>query len=124
MERSAAPERICASRAWLQRLAQPVRAVAIAWSLLLTVLACAVAPQGLPETSLHGSAFNPATIGVALDARVPRERLIAQRRLDPGPAEPGSGPFAAAPLPVAIASAARVQSPRRFRKARGPPAAA
>lgn len=54
-----------------------------AWVTVLTVLFCAVLPAGLPQSAVHGSAFNPATTTVALAARGPERRMAAVQRIRP-----------------------------------------
>lgn len=77
--------------AWLARLSRSLRGGAVLWSVVLTVLVCAVAPEGLPHTSSQGSAFNPSTSSVALNARSPRPRLADERLLPPD--KPGASRY-------------------------------
>lgn len=88
--------------AWTDLLGRSVRRAAVVWSVVLTVLVCAIAPEGLPQTASQGSAFNPATTSVALNARSPRERADAKRLLPPGKADTDRDlPLKAAVLPAA-----------------------
>lgn len=66
---------------WLQRLAQPWQFVGAVWIAIATVLICAVAPAGLPQTTQLGSAFNPATTIVALNSGTGNARLLAKRAI-------------------------------------------
>lgn len=75
------PVRSSAMTAWLRWLARPWQFAGAVWIALATVLICAVAPSGLPQTLQHGSAFNPATTVVALNAGPGGSRLLVKRIL-------------------------------------------
>ncbi|MET0372868.1 MAG: hypothetical protein ABW128_01265 [Rhizorhabdus sp.] len=67
----------------LEPVLRLLRSGAAAWLAVLTVLACAVLPAGLPHTASHGSAFNPANSSVALVAKGPQRRSAIERQADP-----------------------------------------
>jgi hypothetical protein len=105
------------------------------------VVFCALLPIGLPNTATQGSAFNPATTNVALAAKEPARRLLAEPGLQPDDTDSSPAKFASLLSPPASAwqeapSPARVQSRPRIKavaaplqasqelpKAREPPAA-
>lgn len=78
-----------------RRLFRRLRLSAVAWLAVFTVLVCAMVPAGLPLTTAQGSAFNPATTAVALQAKAPRARLLIKQLIEPGG---GDAPVAAVPL--------------------------
>jgi len=95
------------------RFIRPLRAAAVAWLAVFTVLVCAVVPSGLPQTAAQGSAFNPATTAVALQAKAPHARLLVKRLLRPGSGDARVATVHSSPvLPVAarvVAPLARIE---------------
>lgn len=72
--------------------------VATLWATILLALLCALAPLGAPSSQQTGSAFNAATLSVALRAREPAMPQ-AQRATNPDGA-PRSGTMARAIMPA------------------------
>jgi hypothetical protein len=92
--------------------------------MVATVVLCALLPIGLPNTAAQGSAFNPATTNVALAAKGPTPRLLAEPGLQPDDTDSPSAKFASL-LPHASAwqeapSPARVQSHPRIKAVTAP----
>lgn len=90
------------------RFVRPLRLAAVAWLAVFTVLVCAVVPAGLPLTAAQGSAFNPATTAVALQAKAPQTRLLVKRLSEP---DGGDAPIAAVPSSASIPAAGLVVAP-------------
>lgn len=128
------------SDCWARRFFRSLRLAVVAWVAVFTVLVCAVAPAGLPLTTAQGSAFNPATTAVALQAKAPRARSLVKRLIEPGGDGISVAPMSlSALLPVAAVLVAPSASIERSWKAieyaasalaldalpraRGPPAA-
>ncbi|AQR72509.1 hypothetical protein [Sphingomonas sp. LM7] len=121
------------------RIARPLRLAAVAWVAVFTVLVCAVVPAGLPHTAAQGSAFNPATTSVALQAKAPQARMLVKRLLrrdagdtpvvQPSAVFPAAMAMLAPPTRaegnwIARAATARLAAPvRALPWARGPPLA-
>lgn len=59
--------------------AAPWRFASAIWLAIATILICALAPAGLPQSSAQGSAFSPSTTIVALKARADGPRLVIKR---------------------------------------------
>lgn len=108
MEISSKPLRHSGFSSLLEQIAWRCRFAAVAWVAVFTVLFCAVAPAGLPHTASHGSAFNPATTSVALQAKAPQGRLLIKRLLN---RDTGDIPLErAVAQPLAILAAAATPS--------------
>jgi hypothetical protein len=108
--------------------------------MVATVVFCALLPIGLPNTAAQGSAFNPATTNVALAAKGPARRLLAEPGLQPADTDPPPARFSSvlppppsawqeAPFRVRVQShprikavAAPLQASQELPKAREPPA--
>lgn len=112
MERIAAPLRFSVDRAGNGRLAASWRFAGAIWVAIATILFCALAPTGLPQSTLFGSAFNPSTTTVALKARFDGPHLAIKRIArsdddarggDARPVEALAGAGAPAQLPVRLA---------------------
>lgn len=82
------------------------------WLLLATVVLSALAPAALVQSTIHGSAFSPATVQVAIKATARPPRLTVQRL------EPDS-----VPLPQAVHAARPPQPTRQSSRAEAPRAA-
>ena len=70
------------------------------WGLVLVVLLSAAPTGGPPRTRLVGSAFDPATVSVAISPRQPKIKATAEQAK---PDEPGK---VTPQLPIAVATAA------------------
>lgn len=131
-----------AFRSQLACLTRLCRTSVAAWVTVLTVLFCATLPAGLPQSAIHGSAFNPATTAVALAAKAPERRVAAERRIGPDEGAagmvrllppalvPASPPVAEPvwrsqdlPLPGIAPATMHAQALGRLRWAREPPLA-
>jgi hypothetical protein len=100
MAAASEPVRFSVSCGLAGRLVRSLRLAAVAWVAMVTVLVCAVVPAGLPLTTAQGSAFNPATTAVALQARAPHARLLVKRLIEPGADVPTAVVHSSAFLPV------------------------
>jgi hypothetical protein len=108
-----------------RRLARPWDFVGTVWLAIATVLICAMAPTGLPQTAHHGSAFNPATTVVAINsggsARLLIKRTLRSESVDAGDALAHDGAALLVPdAPAALPAASAAEPPRSPQFARGP----
>lgn len=85
--------------ATIQRISKPLRFASLCVALAVALLS-SVLSGGLPRTTVHGSAFNPATTAVALQPSRAQPRIVAENvRRDDDPGGQG-GAVAAAPPPL------------------------
>ena len=121
------------------RMGQLKLFIASLWLTLATAVFCAVVPTGLPHSTSHGSAFNPANSIVALHSGAGTNRAALKRvdQKDPSTGTVAGGDIiqpaerAAVAVPIAAPALAPVAAPAtlarvhgwNLRYARGPPVA-
>jgi hypothetical protein len=110
-----------------RRLAHSWDFVGTVWLAIATVLICAMAPTGLPQTAHHGSAFNPATTVVAINsggsARLLIKRTVRSESADAGEALAHDRAALLVPeAPAALPAPSTAEPPRspRFAAAAAP----